>query len=109
MVSYFVRYRGTSPDPRAFSEYYATQHASILRGFGNIRSLVLHQPAEWADPFPVVRGETLLLAQMAFDSTKDLDEALQLDARRQAREDFLRFPKFVGEVTHEAMSGKVIF
>jgi uncharacterized protein (TIGR02118 family) len=109
MLSYFVRYRATLPDPRAFNEYYETQHASILRGFGNIRSLILHQPAEWMDPFPVVRGGTLLLAQMTFDSAKDLNEALQSNARAKAREDFHRFPKFSGEVTHEAMSRKVIF
>ena len=109
MISYFVRYRGTSPEPRAFVEYYETQHASFLRRFGNIRSLVLHQPAEWADPFPVVRGGTLLLAQMTFDRAKDLNETLQSDARSKAREDFGRFPEFTGEVTHEAMTGKVIF
>ena len=109
MISYFVRYRGTMPDPLAFVRYYETRHASILRGFGNIRSLVLHQPAEWVDPFQVVPGRTLLLAQMTFDSASELNNALQLNARRLAREDFALFPKFEGEVTHEAMSGKVIF
>ena len=109
MISYFVRYRGNSPEPRAFVDYYATQHASYLRQFGNIRSLVLHQPADWVDPFPIVRGGTLLLAQMTFDTAKDLDDALQSKARRLARDDFSRLPEFSGEVTHEAMSGKVIF
>jgi len=109
MVSYFVRYSGTSPDPAAFQAHYETQHAAILRRFTNIRSLILHRPAPWNDPFPVRRGESMLLAQMTFDSAADLDAALRSQARREARDDFYRFPPFEGEVTHEAMTGTVIF
>ena len=109
MVSYFVRYRGASPDPGAFEAYYENQHAAILKQFPNIRSLILHRSSPWTDPFPVRRGETMLLAQMQFDSADALDNALRSQARRLARDDFQRFPPFDGEVTHEAMSGKVIF
>ena len=70
---------------------------------------ILHRPAAWTDPFPVRPGETFLLAQMQFDSAGDLDAALRSEARRQARDDFHRFPPFDGEVTHEAMSGKMVF
>ena len=108
MVSYFVRYRGACADPNAFHAHYETRHAAILRQFPNIRSLILHRPALWNDPFPVQRGETFLLAQMQFDDLRDLDIALHSEARRQAREDFLQFPRFTGEVTHEAMHGTVI-
>ena len=109
MVSYFVRYRGGSPSPEAFQNYYETRHADILRQFPNIRSLILHRPAACTDPFPVRRGETMLLAQMQFDSASDLDNALRSPARALARNDFQRFPPFDGEVTHEAMTGNVIF
>jgi len=109
MVSYFVRYRGASLSPQAFDTYYETRHAEILKQFPNIRSLVLHRPAPWSDPFPIRQGETMLLAQMQFDSSADLDNALRSQARRLARDDFQRFPPFEGEVTHEAMIGKVIF
>lgn len=109
MVSYFVRYRGSSPDPARFQAHYETQHAAILQRFPSIRSLILHRPAAWTDPFPVRRGESMLLAQMQFDSAADLDAALRSEARAQARDDFHRFPPFEGEVTHEAMVGKVIF
>ncbi len=68
MVSYFVRYRGASPSPETFESYYETRHAEILQQFPNIRSLILHRPSPWTDPFPVRRGETMLLAQMQFDS-----------------------------------------
>src|SRR5437588_6801694 len=109
MVSYFVRYRGSSPDPDAFHAHYETRHAPLLRQFPNIHSLTLHRTAPWSDPFPVQRGGTLLLAQMQFDSIDDLNAALRSAARRQAREDFHRLPSFNGEATHEAMIRKVAF
>jgi uncharacterized protein (TIGR02118 family) len=109
MVSYFVRYRGSSPDPEGFRRYYETQHAPILRQLPSIRSLILHSPSAWTDALPVRRADSFLLAQMVFDSTGDLDAALRSPARRQARDDFHRFPPFDGEVTHEGMAGKVIF
>jgi uncharacterized protein (TIGR02118 family) len=109
MISYFVRYCGTSSDPEAFRAHYEIQHAAILRRFPKLRSLSLYQPASWNDPMPVRPGETFLLAQMEFGSTDDLDAALRSEARREAREDFHRFPAFSGEVTHEAMIGKVVF
>ena len=109
MVSYFVRYRGSSSDPDAFHAHYETRHSAILRQFPNIRSLILHRPTAWTDPFAVQRGETFLLAQMQFDNAGDLDAALASEARRQARDDFHRFPPFDGEVTHEAMSSRMVF
>ena len=108
-MSYFVRYRGAASDPRTFVAYYEQQHAGILRRFPNIRSLVLHRPALAQDPFPVHAGDTFLLAQMQFDSASDLNAALRSQARAQARDDFQRFPQFCGEVTHEAMTGRVVF
>ncbi len=109
MVSYFVRYCGDSTDSAAFNSYYESRHAALLRQFPSIRSLILHSPAASHDPFPVRPGKTFLLAQMQFDSAGDLDAALRSQARRLARDDFQRFPPFDGEVTHEAMTGKVIF
>src|SRR5438105_2130503 len=109
MVSYFVRYRGASNNPAGFHAYYENQHATVLRQFPRIRSLILHHPVSANDPFPVRAGSSFLLAQMRFDSSEDLDAALQSPARRQARDDFAHFPQFEGEVTHEAMLAKVMF
>ena len=109
MVSYFVRYRGSSSDPEKFRTHYEIQHAAILRRFPNIRSLILHRPASWYDPMPVRPDETFLLAQMKFDDLDELNDALRSPARRDARDDFHRFPAFSGEVTHEAMISKVVF
>lgn len=109
MISYFVRYRGSAADPASFVNYYATRHAAILKEFPGIRSLALHEPAAWNDPFPVRDDGTALLAQMTFDTAADLKRALYSEARRHAREDFARFPAFSGEVTHQAMSARIIF
>ena len=109
MVSYFVRYRGTPADPAAFRSYYEREHAAILRRFPGIRSLVLHHPVQWHDPFPVRPGGSALVAQMQFDNITALDGALASEARRLARDDFQRFPPFSGDVTHEAMTGSIIF
>ena len=109
MVSYFVSYRGTTPDPEAFLERYRGEHARVLAAFPGIRSLVLHTPVDWSDPFPVNPGGRLLLAQMTFDSAAALDAALASEARVHAREDFKRFPPFDGSVTHQAMSAHQVF
>lgn len=109
MVSYWVRYRGAAADPAGFTAYYQGKHAAILRRLPEIRSLVLHTPVSFHDPFPVRPGGSILLAQMTFDSAAALDAALRSQARREAREDFHHFPAFSGVVTHEAMAAKVIF
>jgi uncharacterized protein (TIGR02118 family) len=109
MISYFVRYRGSSDDAGGFYAHYENQHAAILKRFPGIRSLILHKPVSWDDPMPVNRGETFLLAQMQFDATADLDKALRSGVRGEARQDFHRFPSFSGEVTHEAMRAKLVF
>jgi uncharacterized protein (TIGR02118 family) len=109
MISYFVRYRGAAADPGDFAARYASQHAPILRRFPAIRSLVVHRPVDWTDPFPVIRGSTFLLAQMQFDNAADLHAALSSPARQEARDDFRLFPAFAGDVTHEAMQGRIVF
>lgn len=109
MVSYFVSYRGTTPDPEAFLARYRGEHARLLAGFPGVRSLILHTPAGWNDPFPVTHGGRLLLAQMSFDSGTALDAALASEARARAREDFKRFPPFEGSVTHQAMAAHKVF
>lgn len=107
MVSYFVSYRGCSPEPEAFFDYYTSTHTPLLAELPGIRRLVVHAPVGWNDPFPVNRGDCLLLAQMTFDSPAALDAALASEARARARADFQRFPPFEGSVTHQAMVRKV--
>jgi uncharacterized protein (TIGR02118 family) len=108
-VSYLVRYEGTAADPERFHAHYAITHAGILRDLPGIRSLVLHRPVEWNDPFPVRPDRAHLIAQMIFDTAADLDRALASHARARAREDFANFPPFEGTVRHQALRQEVIF
>jgi uncharacterized protein (TIGR02118 family) len=108
-VSYLIRYEGTPGDPERFHAHYATTHARILRDMPGIRSLILHRPTAWNDPFPVQPGDLHLLAQMVFDSSADLDRALASEARVRAREDFANFPPFTGTVRHQALLQELIF
>ncbi len=107
-VSYFVRYSGRAPDEGAFVEHYRTRHAALLGQLPGLRSLVLHRPLAWRDPFPVTPDGTLLLAQMSFDDGAALDRALASQARAAARDDFANFPPFEGTVSHQALRSEVL-
>ena len=108
-VSYLVRYHGTAPDPEGFLAHYRTSHAPILGRFPGIRSLVLHRGADFTDPFPVNPGGNLLIAQMVFDDLSALNAALASPARAEARDDFANFPRFDGDVTHQAFVAETLF
>ena len=103
-VSYFVRYQGAADNADAFVQHYRTQHVPILRQFPRIRGVVLHRQADWRDPFPVNPAGDVLLAQMLFDNTADLNAALVSDARARARADMPNFPRFTGTISHQAMA-----
>lgn len=107
-VSYFVRYKGQAEDPRAFVEYYRTSHAPLLWQFPGIRDLILHHPVDFHDPFSVLPGGELMVAQMVFDTLEDLNRALASDARARARDDFDNMPAFTGEITHQAMQAETV-
>ena len=99
-ASYIVCYHGTAADKAGFLTHYREKHAPILQQFPGIGSLVLHQGADFSDPFPVNPGGNLLIAEMTFDD---------LPARAEARDDFGNFPAFEGEVTHQAFVTERIF
>ncbi len=102
-VSYYVRYHGEAEDNDAFLAHYRDVHVPHLLRLPGIRSVILHRAAPSNDPFPVEPGGDLLLAEMVFDSIRDLDDALASNARSEARENFASFPAFRGTVSHQAM------
>lgn len=108
-ASYIVRYQGTAADKAGFLTHYREKHAPILQQFPGIGSLVLHQGADFSDPFPVNPGGNLLIAEMTFDDLPALNAALASSARAEARDDFGNFPSFDGEVTHQAFVSERIF
>ena len=108
-TSYFVRYEPTGELSNEFLNHYRGKHAEMLKSFPGIQALHLHTPVKWNDPESVRRGRVGLLAQLVFESSSALDAALKSDARAAARYDFKRFPRFSGQVIHQAMSSETLF
>ena len=102
-VSYFVRYDIAVSDVDAFVRRYREVHVPIVTRWPGLRSMVLHTPVEWRDPFPVNKGRAVLMAQLEFDSEEAMNRAFASPERAAAREDFKRFMTFEGTVTHQAM------
>ena len=108
-VSYFVRYDIATADARRFVDRYREVHVPLLARWPGIRRVLLHTPLDWQDSFPVNRGQTVLLAQLEFDSVAALEAAFRSPARAAAREDFKQFPPFAGTVVHQAMAAEEVF
>ena len=108
-VSYLVRYEIVPDNATSFLAHYRDAHAAILQRLPGLRRLVLHHAIDSADPMGVSAGSAFLLVQMDFDDERALAAALASPARAEAREDFRRFPGYVGAVTHQAMRAEVLF
>jgi uncharacterized protein (TIGR02118 family) len=108
-VSYFVRYDITALDVQRFLERYRHEHLPLLARWPGIRRIVLHTPRDWHDPCAVTRGNTVLLAQLEFESAEALQAALQSAGRAAAREDFKRFPPYEGSVVHQVLAQDEVF
>ena len=108
-ISYFVRYEGRAEDRDAFVDFYRTEHVPVLAQFPGIERIVLHTPEPWQDPFPVKPDRFELLAQMIFESSEALDQALRSEARALAREHFAGFPPFHGVVYHQAARSEEVW
>lgn len=108
-VSYFVRYDVAVPDVGAFVARYREIHVPLLAKWPGLRRVVMHTPVEWSDPFAVNRGAAVLLAQLEFESVEAMNRAFASPARAAAREDFKRFMRFEGAVTHQAMRSEEVW
>lgn len=102
-VTYFVRYQGLPRPPDAFVSDYSGRHVDILRRWPGIRRIVLHTPVAWSDPHPVRPDPTDFLTEMTFASSEALQEALNSEARRRARDDRANLKHGAALVTHQAM------
>ena len=108
-VSYFVRYDISAPDLDAFLERYRKVHVPLVATWPGLQRMVIHTPVEWKDPFPVNRGNAVLLAQLEFDSLEAMNAAFASRERARAREDFQRFMTYEGTVTHQAMRSEEVW
>jgi len=107
--SYFVRYRGTPEDPRRFLEHYRKKHGPIMRAYPGITACRLHIGTPWVDPVAVTPENIFLLAELEFPSIEALNAALASEMRQRSRADFVNFPRFDGEITHQAVITETLF
>lgn len=73
-----------------------------------MESIQLHTPLNWTDTHPVQKAGFALAAQMTFRTLEEFQLALRSEGRVAARRDFERFPKFVGNVFHQAMTSETL-
>lgn len=102
-ISYFVFYRGKAEKPEAFVDHYRNVHVPILSTWPGISGVSLHTPLDWSDEHPVRKAGFALAAEMTFPDTETFLGALRSEERNAARRDFERFPRFDGDVFHQAM------
>ena len=108
-VSYFVRYDIAVADLQGFLERYRKAHVPMVTNWPGLQRMLLHTPLDGQDPFPVNRGKAVLLAQLEFDSPEAMNAAFASPERARAREDFQRFMKYEGTVTHQAMASEEVW
>jgi uncharacterized protein (TIGR02118 family) len=105
-VSYFVFYQGRAEHPTEFVDHYRNIHVPILSTWPGIESVRLHTPIDWSDAEPVRKAGFALAAEMTFPSVDQFQHALRSKERMEARRDFERFPRFIGDVFHQAMASE---
>ena len=108
-MSYFVRYDIAVPDVTAFVERYRSVHVPLVAAWPGLQRMVIHTATHSSDPFPVNRGNAVLLAQLEFESEEAMNRAFASRERAEAREDFKRFMTFEGTVTHQAMKTEEVW
>jgi len=108
-IWYFVRYDIAVPDLKAFVERYKKVHVPLVAKWPGLRKMTVHTATDWQDTAPVNRGKAVLMAQLEFESERDLQKAFASPERAAAREDFKKFMTFEGTVTHQAMKTEEVF
>jgi len=101
--TYLVAYDGPAEDPNAWHAHYLEHHPTIMARFPGLRELELYTGIDWVGFAPGERMRHLQRNKVAFDSPQALTAALESPLRAEMREDYRRFPKFGGKVTHFPM------
>lgn len=107
--TYLVGYEGPAEDPDAWLRHYLDTHARHLTGLPAVRAVEVYTRLDWCSGLPWLRSTHMQRNKVVFDSPAALTAALNSPLRARMREDFLRFPRFGGGVSHHAMGTTVAF
>jgi uncharacterized protein (TIGR02118 family) len=108
-VSFVVRYYRPIERERQFTDYYVGHHPPIMARFPGIRNIYCYLPVACKGVSSVTPSGSFLGNEIVFDSIEDLAAALHSDVRHDLRADYRHFLPHEGEVTHFAMSRRVLF
>lgn len=107
--TYLVGYEGPAEDFDAWLRHYLDTHARHLTGLPEVREVEVYTRLDWCSGLPWPRSTHMQRNKVVFDSPAALTAALNSPLRARMREDFLRFPPFLGHVSHHAMLTTVAF
>ncbi|MFJ1258271.1 hypothetical protein [Cupriavidus sp. CuC1] len=102
--SFLVHYPGHAEDFDAWINYYLTHHPQIMRLFDGIREIEIFTRVDWLDAMPWQRVHYMQRNKQVFDSAAAITAAMNSPVRHQMREDFEKFPPFVGSNVHFPMA-----
>jgi uncharacterized protein (TIGR02118 family) len=90
MVKFCVFYYGKPEDPAAFDTYYWRHHLPLVARWPKIKRIVISKGQPDDDLYQ--------MAELYFDSRREMEAALRSPERALAAEDSKNLPRFNGEV-----------
>lgn len=102
-VSYFVEYTGASENDSQWQQHYINCHVPLMQRLPNIKELKVFLPHRPDIAEITSTAKFLLINRVTFDSSIDLQNALDSSVRDEMREDYHGFPPFHGNCFHFAM------
>jgi hypothetical protein len=101
--AYMVDYDGQPEDLNAWLGHYLRHHPPIMADFPAIREIEVCTRVDWIDEAPWTRVHRFQRNKVVFDTSLDLEAALNSPTRDRMKEDRDLFPPFHGRVRHVPM------
>jgi hypothetical protein len=103
-AAYMVDYAGEPEDLNAWLGHYLRHHPPIMADFPAIREIEVCTRVDWIDQAPWSRVHRFQRNKVVFDTSHDLEIALNSPTRDRMKEDRDGFPAFAGRVRHVSMT-----
>ena len=101
--SYLVHYPGQAQNLNAWLNYYLSHHPQLMRNLPGVREIEIYTRVDWCDSMPWERVHHMQRNKLVFDSAQALDASFGSSALHAMRDDFKKFPPFVGGNVHYPM------
>ncbi|MGI4855724.1 MAG: ethyl tert-butyl ether degradation protein EthD [Janthinobacterium lividum] len=101
--TYLVSYEGEAENYDAWLGHYVDHHPVIMARFPGIREIEIYTRMDYRSALPAARSRAMQRNKVVFDSPEALSRALTSPVRHEMRDDFKKFPPFIGENFHFPM------